>query len=68
MVMAMGNPDLKWGFLVQQGPPQSCTQSAVVRLPLRRAVRLVQFQYECQYNCGFLKKLLRQTIKKTVEA
>ena len=51
MVQARSNPDLKWEFLVQEGPPQS------VLVRLRRAVRLVRLQYECQYDCGFLKSV-----------
>ena len=53
MVVARGNPDLKWEFLVQEGPPQS------VLVRLRRAVRLIviRLQYECQYDCGFLKSV-----------
>ena len=46
VVVARSNPDLKWGFLVQEGPPQG----ALVRL--RRAVRLVRLQHECQYDAG----------------
>ena len=51
VVVARSNPDWKWEFLVQEGPPQS------VLVRLRRAVRLVRLQYECQYNCGFLKSV-----------
>ena len=51
VVQARSNPDLKWEFLVQEGPPQS------VLVRLRRAVRLVRLQYECQYDCGFLKSV-----------
>ena len=44
---------LEMGFptVVQEGPPQS------VSVRLRRAVRLVRLQYECQYDCGFLKSV-----------
>ena len=51
MAQARSNPDLKWEFLVQEGPPQS------VSVRLRRAVRLVRLQYECQCDCGFLKSV-----------
>ena len=51
VVVARSNPDLKWEFLVQEGPPQS------VLVRLRRAVRLVRLQYGCQYDCGFLKSV-----------
>ena len=51
MAQARSNPDLKWEFPVQEGPPQS------VLVRLRRAVRLVRLQYECQYDCGFLKSV-----------
>ena len=51
VVVARSNPDLKWEFLVQEGPPQS------VLVRLRRAVRLVRLQYECQYDFGFLKSV-----------
>ena len=52
MVVARSNPDLKWEFLVQEGPPQSVWSAS-----LRRAVRLVRLQYECRYDCGFLKSV-----------
>ena len=51
VVVARSNPDSKWEFPVQEGPPQS------VMVRLRRAVRLVRLQCECQYDCGFLKSV-----------
>ena len=51
MAQARSNPDSKWEFQVQEGPPQS------VLVRLRRAVRLVRLQYEYQYDCGFLKSV-----------
>ena len=51
LVQARSKPDLKREFLVQEGTPQS------VLVRLRRAVRLVRLQYECQYDCGFLKSV-----------
>ena len=52
MVVARGNPDLKWdiwGFLL--------LLSSTIRTGA-----LVRLQYECQYDCGFLN-----TVELTVQ-
>ena len=54
VVVARSNPDLKWGFLVQEGPPQSVWSACGAQYEL---VRLVRLQYEYQGVCGYLKSV-----------